>query len=200
MNFTAHRAGFSQSPSRQFFLLHYVKRLHDHTHNHHGLPGIPKDGKVVLLKNSKTGAKVYLVGTDHSTQESVRTVRKVTIYSSSISLPENESFLGLGVVFVSLFTVSASVLGSCVGVNKCTVIQILTVLREPSITSLRSGYYRRSHSMTLLMSLNINKDSVVHTKHVNFDIHENDKSRKKRRVGFVQHPNSYICQGRTAHL
>ncbi|KAI3944237.1 hypothetical protein MKW98_016467 [Papaver atlanticum] len=46
----------------------------------HGIPGIPTDGKVVLLKNSKLGSEVYLVGTVHISEQSAETVRKVINY------------------------------------------------------------------------------------------------------------------------
>ncbi|KAI3899972.1 hypothetical protein MKW92_040463, partial [Papaver armeniacum] len=42
----------------------------------HGIPGIPNDGKVVLLKNSSNGAQVYLVGTIHYYKESTQIVKK----------------------------------------------------------------------------------------------------------------------------
>ncbi|KAI3933136.1 hypothetical protein MKW92_002292 [Papaver armeniacum] len=46
----------------------------------HGIPGIPTDGKVVLLKNSKLKSKVYLVGTVHISKQSAETVKKVINY------------------------------------------------------------------------------------------------------------------------
>ncbi|MCL7037121.1 hypothetical protein MKW94_004829 [Papaver nudicaule] len=46
----------------------------------HGIPGIPTDGKVVLLQNSKTGSQVYLVGTCHVSKESAELVKKVIDY------------------------------------------------------------------------------------------------------------------------
>ncbi|MCL7033346.1 hypothetical protein MKW94_013560 [Papaver nudicaule] len=49
----------------------------DQTHYQHGIPGIPTDGKVVLLKNSNTGSQVYLVGTCHVSKESPQLVKKV---------------------------------------------------------------------------------------------------------------------------
>ncbi|KAI3880217.1 hypothetical protein MKX03_019860, partial [Papaver bracteatum] len=42
----------------------------------HGIPGIPTDGKIVLLKNSKLKSKVYLVGTVHISKQSAETVKK----------------------------------------------------------------------------------------------------------------------------
>ncbi|KAI3926154.1 hypothetical protein MKW98_028290 [Papaver atlanticum] len=51
-----------------------------HDHYQHGIPGIPSDGKVVLLKNSSTGAQVYLVGTIHYYKESTQIVKKVINY------------------------------------------------------------------------------------------------------------------------
>ncbi|KAI3878327.1 hypothetical protein MKX03_021787, partial [Papaver bracteatum] len=52
----------------------------DTSHYQHGIPGIPTDGKVVLLKNSKLKSEVYLVGTDHFSKESAETVKKVIDY------------------------------------------------------------------------------------------------------------------------
>ncbi|KAI3952249.1 hypothetical protein MKW98_005944, partial [Papaver atlanticum] len=46
-------------------------------HYQHGIPGIPTDGKVVLLKNSNNEAQIYLVGTVHICKQSVETVKKV---------------------------------------------------------------------------------------------------------------------------
>ncbi|KAI3914653.1 hypothetical protein MKW92_006726 [Papaver armeniacum] len=57
---------------------HLVKWYHNNYP--HDLPGIPNDGKVVLLNNSKTGSQVYLVGTIHVSQESADTVKKVINY------------------------------------------------------------------------------------------------------------------------
>ncbi|KAI3991916.1 hypothetical protein MKX01_012861 [Papaver californicum] len=54
---------------------HHVKWYHNYYT--HDIPGIPNDGKVVLLNNSKTGSQVYLVGTIHVSQESADTVKKV---------------------------------------------------------------------------------------------------------------------------
>ncbi|XP_026450991.1 uncharacterized protein LOC113351169 [Papaver somniferum] len=45
----------------------------------HGIPGISTDGKVVLLKNSKMGSEVYLVGTNHISKHSAETVKKVEL-------------------------------------------------------------------------------------------------------------------------
>ncbi|XP_026430988.1 uncharacterized protein LOC113328101 isoform X3 [Papaver somniferum] len=47
------------------------------THYQHGIPGIPTDGKVVLLKNSSNGALVYLIGTVHGSEQSAETVKEV---------------------------------------------------------------------------------------------------------------------------
>ncbi|RZC44180.1 hypothetical protein C5167_037126 [Papaver somniferum] len=47
------------------------------SHYQHGIPGIPTDGKVVLLKNSNNGAQIYLVGTVHIRKESAEIVKKV---------------------------------------------------------------------------------------------------------------------------
>ncbi|KAI3871809.1 hypothetical protein MKW92_026289 [Papaver armeniacum] len=52
----------------------------DETHYQHGIPGIPTDGKVVLLKNSNNGAQIYLVGTVHISEQSAETVKKVIDY------------------------------------------------------------------------------------------------------------------------
>ncbi|XP_026413104.1 traB domain-containing protein-like [Papaver somniferum] len=52
----------------------------DTSHYQHGIPGIPTDGKVVLLKNSKLKSNVYLVGTNHMSKESADTVKKVINY------------------------------------------------------------------------------------------------------------------------
>ncbi|KAI3877292.1 hypothetical protein MKX03_024227, partial [Papaver bracteatum] len=49
----------------------------DETHYQHGIPGIPTDGKVVLLKNSNNGAQIYLVGTNHFSKQSAQLVKKV---------------------------------------------------------------------------------------------------------------------------
>ncbi|KAI3926153.1 hypothetical protein MKW98_028289, partial [Papaver atlanticum] len=48
-------------------------------HYQHGIPGIPNDGKVVLLKNSSNGSQVYLVGTVHYCKESTQTVKKIEL-------------------------------------------------------------------------------------------------------------------------
>ncbi|KAI3862480.1 hypothetical protein MKX03_011568, partial [Papaver bracteatum] len=45
------------------------------SHYQHGIPGIPTDGKVVLLKNSNNGALLYLVGTNHHSKHSAETVK-----------------------------------------------------------------------------------------------------------------------------
>ncbi|KAI3877286.1 hypothetical protein MKX03_024221, partial [Papaver bracteatum] len=50
------------------------------SHYQHGIPGIPTDGKVVLLKNSNNGAQVYIVGTIHISKQSAETVKKVIDY------------------------------------------------------------------------------------------------------------------------
>ncbi|KAI3945686.1 hypothetical protein MKW98_022960 [Papaver atlanticum] len=52
----------------------------DETHYQHGIPGIPTDGKVVLLKNSNNGAQIYLIGTCHVSKQSAETVKKVIDY------------------------------------------------------------------------------------------------------------------------
>ncbi|KAI3877289.1 hypothetical protein MKX03_024224, partial [Papaver bracteatum] len=52
----------------------------DETHYQHGIPGIPTDGRVVLLKNSNNGAQIYLVGTVHISEQSAVTVKKVIDY------------------------------------------------------------------------------------------------------------------------
>ncbi|KAI3878330.1 hypothetical protein MKX03_021790, partial [Papaver bracteatum] len=52
----------------------------DANHYQHGIPGIPTDGKVVLLKNSKLGSEIYLVGTNHISKHSAETVKKVINY------------------------------------------------------------------------------------------------------------------------
>ncbi|KAI3871631.1 hypothetical protein MKW92_025389 [Papaver armeniacum] len=52
----------------------------DETHYQHGIPGIPTDGKVVLLKNSNNGAQIYLVGTVHGSEQSAETVKEVIDY------------------------------------------------------------------------------------------------------------------------
>ncbi|MCL7024608.1 hypothetical protein MKW94_023742 [Papaver nudicaule] len=46
----------------------------------HGIPGIPTDGKVALLKNSKLKSLVYLIGTVHISKQSAETVKKVINY------------------------------------------------------------------------------------------------------------------------
>ncbi|KAI3944239.1 hypothetical protein MKW98_016469 [Papaver atlanticum] len=52
----------------------------DTSHYQHGIPGIPTDGKVVVLKNSKFNSEVYLVGTVHISKQSAETVKKVINY------------------------------------------------------------------------------------------------------------------------
>ncbi|MCL7037120.1 hypothetical protein MKW94_004828, partial [Papaver nudicaule] len=49
-------------------------------HYQHGIPGIPTDGKVVLLKNSNNGSQIYLVGTCHISKASAELVKKVIDY------------------------------------------------------------------------------------------------------------------------
>ncbi|KAI3926156.1 hypothetical protein MKW98_028292, partial [Papaver atlanticum] len=51
-----------------------------HDHYQHGIPEIPSDGKVVLLKNSSNGSQVYLVGIIHDYKETTQTVKKVMDY------------------------------------------------------------------------------------------------------------------------
>ncbi|KAI3945682.1 hypothetical protein MKW98_022956, partial [Papaver atlanticum] len=46
------------------------------SHYQHGIPGIPTDGKVVLLKNSCNGAQLYLTGTNHFSKQSAETVKE----------------------------------------------------------------------------------------------------------------------------
>ncbi|MCL7051295.1 hypothetical protein MKW94_023741 [Papaver nudicaule] len=53
---------------------------HNNASPYHDIPGIPTDGKVVLLKNSKLKSKVYLVGTVHTSKQSAETVKKVINY------------------------------------------------------------------------------------------------------------------------
>ncbi|KAI3877284.1 hypothetical protein MKX03_024219 [Papaver bracteatum] len=50
------------------------------SHYQHGIPGIPTDGKVFILKNSYNGAQFYLIGTNHVSKQSVETVKKVIDY------------------------------------------------------------------------------------------------------------------------
>ncbi|KAI3866671.1 hypothetical protein MKX03_034861, partial [Papaver bracteatum] len=50
------------------------------SHYQHGIPGIPTDGKVVLLKNSSNAAQIYLVGTNHISKQSAETVKEVIDY------------------------------------------------------------------------------------------------------------------------
>ncbi|KAI3886550.1 hypothetical protein MKW92_027285 [Papaver armeniacum] len=52
----------------------------DETHYQHGIPGIPTDGKVVLLTNSINGTQIYLIGTNHVSKQSAETVKKVIDY------------------------------------------------------------------------------------------------------------------------
>ncbi|KAI3895548.1 hypothetical protein MKW92_009174 [Papaver armeniacum] len=52
---------------------------HETSHYLHGIPGIPIDGKVVLLNNSNNGAQIYLVGTCHVSKQSAETVKKVNL-------------------------------------------------------------------------------------------------------------------------
>ncbi|KAI3945677.1 hypothetical protein MKW98_022951 [Papaver atlanticum] len=67
----------NQRSGNRYCLLQHVKWCHDETHYQHGIPGIPTDGKVVLLKNSNTGSQIYLVGTCHVSKESPQLVKKV---------------------------------------------------------------------------------------------------------------------------
>ncbi|KAI3945694.1 hypothetical protein MKW98_022968 [Papaver atlanticum] len=46
-------------------------------HYQQGIPGIPTNGKVVLLRNSITGALLYLIGTVHGSEQSAATVKQV---------------------------------------------------------------------------------------------------------------------------
>ncbi|KAI3914185.1 hypothetical protein MKW92_002778, partial [Papaver armeniacum] len=69
-SFTTQRTNFYQKSSSSGQPDHYQ----------HGIPGIPSDGKVVLLKNSSNGSQVYLVGTVHYSKESTQTVKKVINY------------------------------------------------------------------------------------------------------------------------
>ncbi|KAI3942851.1 hypothetical protein MKX01_034705, partial [Papaver californicum] len=55
----------------------HVKLYRDESHYHHGIPGIPTDVKLVLLKNSSNGSQLYLFGTNPAYRESARTVKKV---------------------------------------------------------------------------------------------------------------------------
>ncbi|XP_026393148.1 traB domain-containing protein-like [Papaver somniferum] len=50
------------------------------SHYQHGIPGIPTDGKVVLLKNSSNGALLYLIGTVHGSVQGAETVKEVIDY------------------------------------------------------------------------------------------------------------------------
>ncbi|KAI3871630.1 hypothetical protein MKW92_025388 [Papaver armeniacum] len=52
----------------------------DETHYQHDIPGIPIDGRVVLLKNSYNGAQLYLIGAVHGSNQSAETVKKVIDY------------------------------------------------------------------------------------------------------------------------
>ncbi|RZC44183.1 hypothetical protein C5167_037128 [Papaver somniferum] len=52
----------------------------DEIHYQHGIPGIPTDGKVVLLNNSSNGAQIYLIGTVHGSKQSAETVKNVIDY------------------------------------------------------------------------------------------------------------------------
>ncbi|KAI3871817.1 hypothetical protein MKW92_026297 [Papaver armeniacum] len=60
-----------------YCLLQHVKLYHGESHYQHGIPGIPTDGKLVLLKNSDTGSQLYLFGTNPAYRESARTIKKV---------------------------------------------------------------------------------------------------------------------------
>ncbi|KAI3979471.1 hypothetical protein MKX01_001663 [Papaver californicum] len=66
-----------QRSSHPLYLVQHVKWCHNESHYNHGIPGIPNDGKVVLLGNSITGSQVYLIGVLHGTKESAETVKKV---------------------------------------------------------------------------------------------------------------------------
>ncbi|RZC66052.1 hypothetical protein C5167_009740 [Papaver somniferum] len=61
-----------QSPSSDYAQL-------ETSHYQHGIPGIPTDGKVVLLKNSSNGALLYLIGTAHGSKQSAETVKEVEL-------------------------------------------------------------------------------------------------------------------------
>ncbi|KAI3914186.1 hypothetical protein MKW92_002779 [Papaver armeniacum] len=72
-SFTTQRASFYQPSSSS-------TSSGQQDHYQHGIPGIPNDGKVVLLKNSSNGAQVYLVGTVHFSKQTTQTVKKVINY------------------------------------------------------------------------------------------------------------------------
>ncbi|KAI3856206.1 hypothetical protein MKX03_027788 [Papaver bracteatum] len=71
-SFTTQRTSFYQPSSSSY--------SGKQDHYQHGIPGIPNDGKVVLLKNSSNGSQMYLVGTVHYSKESTQTVKKVINY------------------------------------------------------------------------------------------------------------------------
>ncbi|KAI3856205.1 hypothetical protein MKX03_027787, partial [Papaver bracteatum] len=73
-SFTTQRTSFYQKSSSS------STSSGKHDHYQHGIPGIPTDGKVVLLKNSNNGAQVYLVGTIHYYEPTTQTVKKVINY------------------------------------------------------------------------------------------------------------------------
>ncbi|KAI3856208.1 hypothetical protein MKX03_027790, partial [Papaver bracteatum] len=72
-SFTTQRTSFYQPSSSS-------SSSGKHDHYQHGIPGIPNDGKVVLLQNSSNGSQLYLVGTVHRYKETTQTVKKVINY------------------------------------------------------------------------------------------------------------------------
>ncbi|KAI3926149.1 hypothetical protein MKW98_028285 [Papaver atlanticum] len=68
----------SFTTQRTSFYQHSSSRQQDHYQ--HGIPGIPNDGKVVLLRNSSNGSQVYLIGVVHDYKETTQTVKKVINY------------------------------------------------------------------------------------------------------------------------
>ncbi|KAI3877281.1 hypothetical protein MKX03_024216 [Papaver bracteatum] len=71
---------FSTNSTSTFHQQPSPSSAQDETHYQHGIPGIPTDGKVVLLKNSNNGAQIYLIGTIHVSKQSAETVKKVIDY------------------------------------------------------------------------------------------------------------------------
>ncbi|KAI3945679.1 hypothetical protein MKW98_022953 [Papaver atlanticum] len=61
------------------------------THYQHGIPGIPTDGKVFLLKNSDTGSQIYLVGTNHIEQTEKETEQNLRNPAENV----NESWFSI---------------------------------------------------------------------------------------------------------
>ncbi|KAI3945680.1 hypothetical protein MKW98_022954 [Papaver atlanticum] len=74
---TSTNARSTTTKSARYSQFIQVKLYHDENHYQHGVPGIPTNGKLVLLRNSNNGSQLYLLGTNPAYRESARTVKKV---------------------------------------------------------------------------------------------------------------------------